>query len=622
MTIPNEAKLGRRRVDIFALCLLLTVASGILFLTGFEPRYMSDSLAFLAAAVGGAIIAFRSVKALLEKDLTVDFLASIAVVVSMAVGQYLAAAVVVVMLNGGELIEDYASRRASQAIEKLIRSAPVTARVRKDGEEVEVSVEEVKVGDVILVKPGEKIPVDGVVVRGNGSVNQSSITGESMPVEKAPDSGVYGNTLLEDGALEIRATKEQQDTVFFHIVRLVKEAQANKAPVERVADKYARWFAPAIVAIALATQLLTNDIMATAAVLVVSCPCALTLATPIAVVASMGNAARNGILVRSGSALEEAGRVGTVIVDKTGTLTEGSPAVVEVKSLSGPSVERVVELAAVAEKFSEHAIARAILKKAKDLGLSVEDPDDFEVHKGYGVVARSGNKEIIVGNRRLFEENNMVPGDSLGEYLADQESKGRTPVIVAADSEIVGVISVADTLRKGVASSVEEMKKNGVKKVIMLTGDNRHIAEMVSEQASIDETHAELLPREKVEYVKNYQRQGCRVAMIGDGINDAPALAAADIGIAMGFSGTDVAIETAGVILTTDDLSKVSKLIGLSRSTMSVIRQNVLFAFAANLLGIFFSTQGAISPVAASIIHEGSALAVVFNSLRLATRDL
>lgn len=622
MVISNEVKLEKKRISIFALYCLLTVVSGILSFIGFEPRYISDNLALLAAVIGGAIITYGSVKSLLEKDLTVDLLASIAIIVSIVVGQYLAAALVVVMLNGGEMAEEYAARRASQAIEKLIRSAPVNARVRRDGKEVEMPVEEVRVGDSILVKPGEKIPLDGVVVKGNGLVNQASITGESMPIEKTFDREVYGNTLLEDGALEIRVTKEQKDTVFFRIVRLVEEGQANKAPVERVADKYARWFAPLIVVSALATQLLTNDIMATVAVLLVSCPCALTLATPIAVVVSMGNAAKNGILVRGGPSLEEIGKVDIVIVDKTGTLTKGSPAVVEVKALDGRSIEEIVELAAVAEKFSEHAIARAILEKAGDVGLNVEDPDDFEVLIGRGVVTKLGDKRIAVGNIRLLEEDNIVLEEPLKDYLTKQEANGRTSVFVTVDSELVGIISVADTLREDVASDINEMRRNGVKKVVMLTGDNRYIAEMISKQASIDETRAELLPEEKVEYIKSYQSQGYKVAMIGDGINDAPALTAADVGIAMGVAGTDVTIETAGIVLTTDDLSRVSKIIRLSRKTMNVIKQNVVFALVVNVLGILLSTQGVITPVAASIVHESSALIVVFNSLRLATGNV
>jgi Cd2+/Zn2+-exporting ATPase len=410
--------------------------------------------------------------------------------------------------------------------------------------------------------------------------------------------------------------------VFSQIVRLVEEAQANKAPVERVANRYAKWFAPVIVLIAIATQLYTNNIIATVAVIVISCPCALTLATPIAVVASMGNASKNGILVRDGPSLEQIGKIDIVIVDKTGTLTMGSPIVVEVKGLDGNSIEEVVELAAVAEKFSEHSIAKAIMQKAEDLGLNVNDPDNFELRMGYGVIAIYDNKRIIVGNKRLLEENDILFKESLRNSLTNQEINGRTSVIIAVDSKPIGFISIADTLRKGVISSIKEMRKNGVKKVIMLTGDNRHIAEMIAKQAFIDETHSELLPENKVEYIKSYQRQGYKVAMIGDGINDAPALTQADVGITMGITGTDVAKETAGIILITDDLSKVSKIMDLSQSTLNVIKQNVMFALAVNFLGILFSTQGFINPIIASIIHESSALIVVFNSLRLAMKKL
>ena len=622
MTISLKDKIIKVRVIIFTVYCVLTVVSVILSLTSFEPRYVSESFTFLVAAIGGSIITFGSIKSLFEREFTIDFLASIAIIVSIAVGEYLAAAIVVVMLYGGELVEDYAAKKASQAIEKLIQSIPVMARVRRDGKEVEIAIEEVKVGDFVLIKPGEKIPIDGVVVKGHGSINQAAISGESMPAEKTLGSDVYGNTILEDGALEIKVTKAQKDMVFSQIVRLVEEAQANKAPVERVANRYAKWFAPVIVLIAIATQLYTNNIIATVAVIVISCPCALTLATPIAVVASMGNASKNGILVRDGPSLEQIGKIDIVIVDKTGTLTMGSPIVVEVKGLDGNSIEEVVELAAVAEKFSEHSIAKAIMQKAEDLGLNVNDPDNFELRMGYGVIAIYDNKRIIVGNKRLLEENDILFKESLRNSLTNQEINGRTSVIIVVDSKPIGFISIADTLRKGVISSIKEMRKNGVKKVIMLTGDNRHIAEMIAKQAFIDETHSELLPENKVEYIKSYQRQGYKVAMIGDGINDAPALTQADVGITMGITGTDVAKETAGIILITDDLSKVSKIMDLSQSTLNVIKQNVMFALAVNFLGILLSTQGFINPIIASIIHESSALIVVFNSLRLAMKKL
>ena len=620
--MTDEGRFEKIRLGVFLFYTLLALASGILSLTGHEPGYIGDSLAFISAAVGGAIILFGSVQSLLRRNLTVDFLASIAIVVSLAIGQYLAAALVVVMLNGGELVEDYAESKASQAIEKLVRTAPVTARVRRKGKEVEIPVEEVQVDELVLVKPGEKIPLDGIVTKGHGSINQASITGESMVIEATSGREVYGNTLLEDGALEVKVTKEQNDTVFYHIIRLVEEAQTNKAPIERVADRYARWFAPIIIVLALVTFFLTGDVLSTAAVLVVSCPCALSLATPIALVASMGNAARNGILVRGGTSLECIGKSDVIIVDKTGTLTKGTPQVVEVKGFNGCSEKEIIHLAAIAEKFSEHSIAKAILEKAEAFGLRVDDPDGFEVRRGHGVIAKTNGKRVVIGNKQLHEENNVVLSEPITAYLVSQEINGRTAVLVSMDSDLRGVISVSDTLREGIATSIKEMKQNGVKKVVMLTGDNRYVAEKISKEASIDETWAELLPEEKVEHVKKYQSQGYMTTMIGDGVNDAPALATADIGIAMGIAGTDVAIETAGIVLTTDDLAKVSKLIKLSQKTLIVIKQNIMFSLAVNILGLILSALGVITPITASIVHESSALIVVFNSLRLATHKM
>lgn len=615
------SEIDKSRIGVFAFYCLLTLISGVLSFTLPDPVF-SDALAFTAAVIGGAIILYGSVRSLLNREFTVDLLASVAIIVSLAVGQYLAAAVVVVMLNGGELAEEYAEGKASQAIEKLLRSTTTTARVRRKGKDVEVPVEEVSVGDRVLVKPGEKIPVDGVVTMGDGSVNQAAITGESIPVEKAPGSEVYGNTLLEDGVLEIRVTKEQRDTVFAHIVQLVREAQADNAPIVRVADRYARWFAPAILIVSVLTWLVTGDTTATAAVLVVSCPCALILATPIAVVVSMGNAAKHGILIRNGASLEAISKARILIVDKTGTLTTGKPEVVEVKSFNGRSTEDVIKLAAIAEKFSEHSIAKAILKKGEEIGISVTDPDSFQVRTGYGVLAERGNDRILVGNRRLLKDNAIPLEQSVEEEYDDQAKKGATVLFVAVNSELVGIISVSDTLRDNLSRTIGDLRRNGIQKIVMLTGDNRFVAERIARQAAIDEVYPELLPEEKVEYVKKLQRTGTNVMMIGDGINDAPALATADLGIAMGITGTDVAMETAGIILTTDDLSKVSYIIRLSRSTLSLIKQNVLFSILVNIAGIILSTQGIVNPVMAAIIHESSALIVVFNSLRLAKKKL
>jgi Cd2+/Zn2+-exporting ATPase len=618
----TEEKLGTIRIMSFVVYCLLTVVSGILVLVEYQPTQVSNSFALLAATIGGTIILIGSVKSLINRAFTVDFLASIAVIVSIAIGEYLAAAIVVVMLNGGELIEDYAEKKATNAIEKLIESVPMTAQVRRHGEEVTVLVRDVQTGDIILVKPGEKIPLDGIVLKGNGFVNQASITGESMPIEKDVSNDVYGNTLLESGALEIQVTTTQDDMVFCRLIRMVEEAQTTKAPIERVADRYAKWFAPVIMFIALATWLFTKDPFITAAVLVVSCPCALTLATPIAVVTSMGNAAKNGILIREGAALETVGKSNLLIVDKTGTLTTGTPAVVDVKSVTMESETSIIQLAAIAEKFSEHSIAQAIISKAKALGLSIQDPDEFENLKGYGVAARKNVQRILVGNKRLFHEHNIELADSIRTHLETQEMNGWTPVIVAIDSKIVGIISVSDTLREGVATSLDGLRSNGIKQIVMLTGDNRSVAKRISAEASIDETRSELLPEEKVTHIRKYQSQGYTVTMVGDGINDAPGLASADVGIAMGIAGTDASIETAGIVLANDDLTKLATVMKVSQHTLRIIKQNVIFSLAVNILGIILSTTGFVTPIMASIVHESSALIVVFNSLRLATQKI
>lgn len=572
--------------------------------------------------VGGIAITAKSIRALLAGDFGVDILASIAIWISVLVGEYLAAAIVAIMLNGGELIEDYVSRRASKAIAMLSASMPMIARVRRDGHDIEVDLNEVKVGDILLVKPGEKIPLDGVVVRGGGSVNQAPITGEAIPSEKSVGSQVYGNTLLENGALDVGVTRACDETVFAHIVKQVEEAQSRKARVERVADRYARWFAPIIVLVAVVTQLVTNNPLTTAAVLVISCPCALTLATPIAVVAGLGNAARNGVLLRGGTSLEEVGRCDIVIIDKTGTVTLGKPRVVGIKPLGGRRVEDALRLAGTAEQRSEHSLAKAVLNKAQEQGITLVDPDQFHVKPGYGVIAECDGHRILVGNLKLMREYGIELDEESTSYVDVESSLGRTAVVVAEESEAAGIISIADAPRESVRDSISQMRQAGAKKVVMLTGDKLPAARDVAGQAGIDEVYADLLPEDKVRYVDEYRKQGYHTIVVGDGINDAPALATADVGIAMGVAGTDVTIETAGIVLMTDDLSKVAKVMMLSRKVLSIIKQNIIFALGVNLLGLLLSTQGFVSPVLASIIHESNALIVVFNSFRLFSQKL
>lgn len=617
MACHDEGGIDRRDIVIFGFCLALTVAGGLLQLTGFQPTYWGSILALAAASIGGAVITAKSVRALLHGAFGVDILASIAIWISVLVGEYLAAAIVVIMLNGGELVEDYASERSSKAIEKLMRSAPLTARVLRNWQEVEVDLEEVTVGDIVIVRPGEKIPVDGVVMKGGGLVNQASITGESSPSEKSVGSQVFGNTLLEDGAFDIRVTKAHGETVFAQIVKQVEEAQSRKAPVERVADRYARWFAPIILSIATVTWLVTGNILTTAAVLVISCPCSLTLATPIAVVAGLDNSARNGVLIRGGTSLEEVGRCDIVIIDKTGTVTLGKPEVVDIKALGGRGAEDVLRLAGTAEQRSEHSLAKAILDKARELGIPLEDPDEFHVKPGYGVVTELDGHRILVGNLKLMREYGIEADEELTSYVDAESVLGRTAVLVTEDSRVVGIISIADTLRKGVKNSVSDMRRAGARKVIMLTGDKPQAAKEVARQAGIDDVYGDLLPGDKVKHIEDYRKRGRRVIAVGDGINDAPALATANVGIAMGVAGTDVAMETAGIVLMTDDLSKVARTMRLGRRVLSIVKLNVVFALCVNILGLLLSALGFVTPVMASIIHEGNALIVVFNSLRL-----
>lgn len=604
-------------VLLFSACTVLTLTSFIAGVLKLLPEVGSNFLALLAVAAGGTPIVLSGISALLHKNLDVDFLASIAIVAAVVVGEYLAAALVVLMLTGGAILEDYTAKKTSRAIRLLIESAPKTARIRKNGKELRVPIEDVKVGDIVLVKPGEKIPVDGEVQNGQASVNQASITGESIAVEKTVSDKVLSGTILELGALEIKAEKVGEDTTYAHIIKLIREGQSNRAPIEKIANRYARWFAPALLAIAAISYVVTRDVLAAVSTLVIACPCALTLATPTAVVSSIGNAAKKGILIRGGAALETVGNTNTVVLDKTGTLTLGLPQVVDIKSFNGRSEAQVITLAALAEKFSEHHLAKAVLEKAKELGISVPDPSGFEVLPGQGVVVQYQGKEILAGNEKLLANKKVEFTREVKDSIDAEKMLGRTVFVVCENKSVVGLVSVADVARQGVAESISDLRRMGMKNVVMLTGDNSATAVAIANQAGIDEVGAGLLPEEKVEYVKRLKENGNRVLMVGDGINDAPALAAAHVGVSMGKTGTDVAMETADIVLISDDIGKLPQIVKTGRRTLSLIKQNILIALVINVIGIFLAANGDINPVIAAAIHEGNALFVVLNSTRL-----
>jgi len=604
------------KIVLLVICSTLAVSSWVSSVFSLLSKSTSEILGLSAAVLGGSLIAYSAVTSLLEGVFGIDLLATVAVVASVVVGEYVAAAMVALMLGGGEVMESYASRRASKAIQKLIEDSPKTATVIRDGKEIEVKIENVRLGETVVVRPGERIPVDGIVLKGQTSINQASVTGESLPVEKTEGDKVYSGTIVELGALELKVSAVGEESTYGRIISMVKEAEENRAPIERVADKYAKYFTPIILALGLGVFMYTRDLLRVASVFVIACPCALTLATPTAVIASIGNSVRRGILIRDGESLEKLSKIDTLVLDKTGTITTGRPKVADVKAFHGQPESEVIRLAAIAERYSEHPVAQAVLRRAEEMGLTPEAQSEFEVEPGLGVRVESESGPITVGNRKMLEKYSILLSEEAAGWLPTQLAT-QSVIFVARDKRIVGVLCVSDALRDNVKGTLQQVKLNGIEKTVMLTGDNEYVAKMIGEQIGVDDVVSDVLPAQKVDYVRGLRKAGHKVAMIGDGINDAPALAEADVGVAMGVSGTDLTIETAGVVLTSDNVDRLPTVLKIGRETIKIIKQNIIFAMAVNVLGIALSVNGLIPPLLASVIHESNALIAMFNSLRL-----
>jgi len=525
----------------------------------------------------------------------------------------------------GKFLEARAKGKAGEAIKKLMGLAPKNATVVRNGKEISVPIYQVVVGDILLVRPGEKIPVDGVVLSGNSAVDESMITGESIPVEKGKGDQVIGATINGTGLLKIRATKVGKDTVLSQIVRLVQEAQGSKAPIQRFADRVSSYFVPAVVMISLATFAawyfvigsgFAAALMFSIAVLVIACPCALGLATPTAVMVGTGKGAEMGILIKSGGALEKAGSVTTVVFDKTGTLTEGKPKVTDLVAFAGRKQSEVLKLAAVAEKGSEHPLAKAILEKAK--AMQIPHAKSFRAVPGQGVRASYMNKIILLGTRKLMQSSG-VKTTNIESEIKRLEEQGKTVMILAVNKKISGIIAVADVLKTQAKETVERLKTSG-REVIMITGDNKTTAAAIAKQAGIDRVLSEVLPEGKADEVKKLQAEGKVVAMVGDGINDAPALAQADLGIAVG-SGTDIAMETGDIVLVKSDPRDVYKAMELSNKTMSKIRQNMFWALFYNSAGIPIAA-GTLAGLGVTLRPEFAGFAMALSSVSVVSNSL
>lgn len=545
------------------------------------------------------------------------------------------AAVILTLITLGKHMEALSKGWTSDAIKKLMNLAPKTARLIRDGQEVTLPLEQVQVGDVLQVRPGEQIPVDGKVLQGQSTVDESMLTGESLPVKKAVGDSVVGATLNQQGAFQMQATKVGADTTLAQIIRLVEEAQGSKAPIAQLADRVSAVFVPIVMVLALLSGLAwwtlgqepwIFSLSITISVLVIACPCALGLATPTAIMVGTGKGAENGLLFKSGQAVEVLQKVDTIVFDKTGTITQGKPQVTDMTVFSSATEEEVLQLAASAEQYSEHPLAQALLKSAEDAGLSLLPSQDFQALSGRGLSVKIAEQTILLGNEKLMKES----GIALGSAIATAETyanQAKTPVYLAADGHLLVVIAIADQVKPSSHTAIQDLHQMGLE-VVMLTGDNEKTAQAIADQVGIDTVISQVLPEDKANQVKLLQAQGKQVAMVGDGINDAPALAQAEVGIAIG-SGTDVAIESADLVLMHSDLMDVPKAVRLSQLTMKTIKQNLFWAFAYNVIGIPIAMGllhlfggPLLNPMLAGAAMALSSVSVLLNALRLRTRKL
>jgi Cd2+/Zn2+-exporting ATPase/Cu+-exporting ATPase len=593
---------------LFTLVLLIVIVGEWMGLFAYVNELLPFWLGALLVLAAGSPFFLKVIKAALHRQVLSHTLMSLGVLAALLVGEWVTALVVIFFMNVGDYTERYTAGRARSALKDLAQLTPRRVRVERDGSEVEIPVEQVTLGEIAVVRPGEAIPVDGLVVGGHASVDQSAITGESMPVEVGPGCTVFAATTASLGALRLRVTAVGPDTTFGHILRLVEQAEANRAQVQRIADRFSAYFLPVVLAIALLTLVLRRDPMAAAAVLVVACSCSFALATPIAVLASIGAGAKHGLLIKGGRCLELLAQADVLLIDKTGTLTLGLPQVSQIISLDGRPELDILSLAAAAERYSEHPLAGAVRRQAAQHGLQPGEPQDFAALPGAGVRANVQGLLVEVGGASL--------GRDLPSLPASFDLAGRTLVYVFVDGQPVGLLALQDTLRPEVPDALRQVRELGIGTIELLTGDSESVAAPLAAGLGLS-YRAGMLPEHKIDVVRQYQAQGRVVVMVGDGVNDAPALAQADVGIAMGAAGSQVAIDAAHVALMREDWTLVPHLLRIARRTVRTIRGNLWFTVIYNILGLSLAALGYLPPMLAAAAQSLPDLGILANSSRL-----
>jgi len=614
IALNNAGALSRKVIATLAL-----VVGVVLFVLvvgewlGWFERITEEVPFWVGAALvvlGGLPIFIDVVRSTIRLQITSRTLMTLGVIAALAVGQWTTAAVVVFLMHVGNYVEDFTARQSRRAVRDLAALTPQMARVERGGQELDIPANEVQVNEVVVVRPGEKVPVDGIVLSGQATLDQAAITGESMPVEAAPGTTVFAATLAQLGSLRVQTTHTGRDTTFGRVIRLVEEAEAQRGPVQQFADKFSGWYLPIVSVIAVLTLIISGNPLNATAVLVVACACSIALATPISMMASIGAGARRGIMIKGGRFLELLDRADVVLLDKTGTLTLGRPQVTDIIPLNGYSEDELLRLTASAERYSEHPLAKAVRRAAHEKQITLAEVSDFQALPGMGVKTRIEGRDVVVGSRRLADHR------AAKDLLLKFESQGKTALLVEIDRHLSGVIAAADTLRPEAPESIRRLRQMGVKHIELLTGDNPAAAQALAASLGIP-AKAGLLPEDKIEVVKRYQAEGHTVVMIGDGINDAPALAQANVGIAMGAHGSDIAMQAADIALMREDWSLAPDVFAIAKRTMAVVRMNLIFTAIYNVAGISLAAFGILPPALAAAAQSLPDLGILANSSRL-----